>query len=254
MNRRLYTRNFGIGDVPDWVCPECMKGILRVKKNSFRYEETAESKRNHNDDWEPYMNKYVYSCLLVCPRNICRGVVSSSGHGEVNWYQDYDDVTGAPEDIMADSFSPRYFHPPLNIFVVPRKTPKNVKEEIKQSFALFFCSPGSAANRIRIALEKLLTHLGVKRFVNANGKRHSLKLHNRIELLPNKYSGVKNLFLAVKWLGNAGSHATRDISSADVLDCYQILEEALNRLFDRNHMPIDILVNLINQNKGPRGN
>ena len=37
--------------------------------------------------------------------------------------------------------------------------------------------------------------------------------------------------MAVKWLGNAGSHSHKTISADDVLDAYEIMEEILKKIY-----------------------
>ena len=69
----------------------------------------------------------------------------------------------------------------LKLFLLPKNTPKDVVEEINQSFELIFCNPPSASNHIRIALENLLTHMKVKRYENKNGKKIFLNLLRCLE-------------------------------------------------------------------------
>tara|TARA_B100000315_G_C14298370_1_gene460672 strand:- start:209 stop:610 length:402 start_codon:yes stop_codon:yes gene_type:complete len=127
-----------------------------------------------------------------------------------------------------------------------------VSEEIEKSFSLFFSDAPSAANHIRIALEDLLTHLKIKRYKSKENKRTFLALHSRIELLPAKYKHLQDLFFAVKWLGNAGSHSDRVVTMDDVLDAYEIMEEILQDLFVKKTKRVKNLAKKINKTKGPK--
>ena len=120
-----------------------------------------------------------------------------------------------------------------------------------QSFELFFCNPPSSANHIRVALEKLLNHLKVKQYEIIKGRKRFISLHKRIEIISTKYRGLKEDFLALKWLGNAGSHSHKIIMIDDVIDAYEIFESVLHELFKSKS--IRKLVKQINKKKGPTG-
>ena len=125
-------------------------------------------------------------------------------------------------------FRPKYFFPHLRIISLPRDTPDDVAGELEESFKLLFCSPSSASNHLRIAVENLLTALKVKRHKKGSKqgqRRIRLGLHARIEILPKKHEHLQDLLLAIKWLGDVGSHRTGSITMDDVLDAYEIMEE-----------------------------
>jgi len=83
------------------------------------------------------------------------------------------DEDGVPYQGDKVFFSPKHFSPHLKIFICPEDTPDNVSKEIERSFSLFFSDAPSAANHIRIALEDLLTHLKIKRYI-VKGKKCTL--------------------------------------------------------------------------------
>ena len=254
MDRKLYKLPFRHEHIPRWACPTCGKGTLNLIKDSFKSFETASSKKYRgSQDWDPLEIEYVYSCLLVCLNEYCKEVITNSGEGFVDVDVEYDD-NGHPEHKLYDFYRPKYFHPHLKLFSLPKNAPKDVVEEINQSFELIFCNPPSASNHIRIALENLLTHMKVKRFENRNGKKIFLTLHRRIDLIPTKYKTLKEYCLALKWLGNAGSHSSKKITLDDVFDAYEIMDEVLRELFEEKPKHIKKLVKTINKIKGPKGN
>lgn len=239
--------------LPRWVCPTCGKGILKIKQDTFNSVETQGSKKaRRHEGWDPDWIEYVYSCLLVCSNEACKDVVANSGEGFVDVDVDYDD-NGRPQQKWSNFFRPKYFYPHLKLFSLPAGAPKDAVEEINQSFELFFCNPPSASNHIRIALEKLLTYLKVKRYETKNGKKFFLNLHRRIDLIPRKYQSLKDFCLAIKWLGNAGSHSDKKITLDDVMDAYEIMDEVLRELFEKKQEQIKKLVKTINKKKGPKG-
>ncbi|KOO54273.1 hypothetical protein ACS33_14825 [Edwardsiella ictaluri] len=114
---------------------------------------------------------------------------------------------------------------------------------------MFFTSPNAAANNIRIAVERLLTELGVPDRTAQGG---FIKLHNRIEQIPSDYKIFKDALLAIKWNGNAGSHqGGNQLSVDDVIDIYEIIEDVLKKIYDSDQGRIAEIIARINKNKGP---
>lgn len=251
MDRKAYKLPLKRNSVSRWACPSCMKGFLRVKADTFHAEETKESKKAHgHENWYPDWIEYVYSCLLECTNPACKDIVANSGTGSVDFDVEYDE-DGSPSQTFEDFFAPKHFAPHLKLFLCPKGTPDNVSAEIEKSFSLFFSDAPSAANHVRMALENLLTHLKIKRYEVRGKRRTFLALHRRIELLPSKYKHLQDLFFAVKWLGNAGSHSDRVVTKDDVLDAYEIMEEILQDLFVKKTIQVKKLAKQINKTKGP---
>lgn len=252
MDRKPYKTPFRKNSVTKFVCPTCTKGNLKVKENSFLHQETRSSRLAHSHDaWDPDWIVYVYSCLFECTNSACKEVVSSTGTGFVD--QDfYYDENGNPDVNYDDYFRPVYFEPHLCFFSIPKATPDSVTDEVNTSFSLIFSDPASSSNHVRIALEHLLTFLKIKRFNTKNGKRLYLNLHQRIDLLPQKYDHVKDLFFTVKWLGNAGSHSGQEVTIDDVFDSYELLSEILSEVFENKRESAKSLAKRINKKKGPK--
>ncbi len=252
MDRKAYKSSFQNSGLTPFYCPSCGKGRLKVKQSSFSQCETRPSRRAHGHeafdfDWV----EYVFSCILECTNSNCKDVVSTTGSGGVD--QDYiHDENGEVDVDYYDYFRPKFFHPHLKIFELPQQTPETVSTEIDTSFSLLFSDPPSSANHIRIALENVLTDLRIKRFVTPNGKRKFLNLHQRIDLLPTKFDHVKELFYAVKWLGNAGSHSHQQVTFDDVFDAYEIISQILDEVYDNRREKVAALAKKINKKKGPR--
>jgi len=252
MDRKLYKLPFRKNKVPDWICPTCGKGVLVISEDTFHFEELSLSKEAHGEEaWEPEWIEYVYSCLLKCSNDSCREVVANSGVGSADLEGSYDE-NGIPIQEWYDYFQPRYFQPHLKIFIYPDNTPEDVFLEIDQSFSLFFSNPASASSHLRIALENLLTHLKVTRQETKKGKTLLLSLHRRIDLVPDKYKDLKDMLLAVKWLGNAGSHAKREVTGDDVMDAYEIMDVVLREIFENKAKKAKALAKKINKKKGPK--
>jgi hypothetical protein len=252
MDRVFLKAHFTEASPPDWNCPTCRKGLLRIKQGTLHSAEIRSSREAHDHEaWEPEWVREKYSCLLECNNESCKDIVASSGRGSVDH-----DVTfgrdGEPEYEYTRFFKPLFFDPPLRLFDVPSTAPDEVQHELEQSFAQFFASPSAALNFARSAVEALVTHLGVKRFFVQKGKRRPLSLHARIELLPAQYGHVKDLLLAIKWLGNAGSHPGSEISADDVLDAYELIHHVLGEIFGGRSKAMKSLAKKVNRRRGPK--
>lgn len=252
MDRKTFKLPFTKTGVSRYQCPSCRNGMLQVQDGTFHQSETKESKQAHDHPaWEPEWIEFIYCCLFKCTNSACEDVVSSSGKGRVEEEYSYDE-NGQTQRDYEEYFTPHYFTPHLKVFSCPEGTPEEVEKEIDKSFSLLFSDPSSSANHIRIALEHLLTHLKIRRFTRSNGRLHFVSLHKRIDLLPAKYDHIKDIFLAVKWLGNAGSHSAHEVTMDDVFDSYELLEELLGEILSAKRKKAKILAKKINTKKGPK--
>jgi hypothetical protein len=253
MDRRTFKIPFTKDDTPDWICPRCNKGLLRFIEGRFFFEESKDSKDAHSHEaWDPDWVALIYSGMLKCENGRCGEVVTSLGVGSV----DIDVVfgpEGEPDQVWVEFFRPKYFEPPLQLFSIPKNCPESVSVPLNDSFRQFFSSPSAASNSVRIAVEALLTCLDVKRFSAKNGRRIFLTLHSRIALLPEKYKELGDLLLAIKWLGNAGSHVSSLVTMDDVLDAYELMDHVLDELFAEKAKKAKALAKEINKKKGPKG-
>jgi hypothetical protein len=230
INRRLWKQPFYEYRIPAWQCPTCFSGLLVLRENSFQFAQTTESKNAQpEEDWgDRDWITYTFSAILDCSNKACKECVTTCGQGGIS--EDYSPVEDGSYDLTYTKwFTPEYFFPPLVIFPVPRHCPQSVADETKASFRLFFCDQASASNHIRKAVENLMTEQGIKRFDTKNGQRVAVPLHRRIDLYSNRNRDIAELLMAIKWIGNAGSHAG-EINKDDVLDAYEILEIVLDEL------------------------
>lgn len=92
-----------------------------------------------------------------------------------------------------------------------------------------------------MTLEKLMDHLRMPtKRKTEKGKYHELKLHDRLLLFQESDPKQGNRLLAVKWLGNTGSHEEQ-VSAEDLLDAYEVLEHALAEILDKTSSRVDAL-------------
>ena len=105
-------------------------------------------------------------------------------------------------------------------------------------------------NNSVVTIDAILTNKRVKRFSNVKGKRKLINLHDRIVEFEKKDPGIAKKLLAIKWLGNEGSHANT-MTKNDVLDAYEILESVLDDLFVGYKKAVERKVFQINKIKKP---
>lgn len=250
-NRDLWLNNSFTRTVcPEWSCPTCMLGKLTVMPDCVYSNETRSSIQHRDDpDWEAYWISYKFSSSLKCDNTKCGDVVVSSGWGSVeeayietddDWISEY-----------YDSFRPEYFTPHLKYFVIDSVCPQSIQDEIDKSFSLFFLDSHSCANKIRIAIELLMNEFKIPASKLVRGKRQMLSLHARIVKFGVKYPKATNALLAIKWIGNAGSH-TSSIEKSDIIDAYDILEHSLKEIFSSKEKELNKIIKEINKKKAPR--
>ncbi len=248
----LYS-SFTLDSKIKWPCPSCGNTSLSIKKDNLHYEYTAETQEmvSREQTWDDEWLKYTFSGFLHC--RSCSEFIAVSGSGQIIQLFHFDKITGEQHDIYAINFEPSYFHPPLHIFPIPEKCPETLKDRIVDTFKLYWVDPSSCANKIRIALEHLMDQQKVvKTESTKKGKRRKLKLHERIVKYESKNKKVADLLLAIKWIGNSGSHLA-SLQRHDLLDAYQLLEFSLKKLYDNKEIELVRLSKKINtKRKGIR--
>jgi Domain of unknown function (DUF4145) len=231
VNRHLWTATLRKHHCPPWPCPVCTVGTVRLVKDSLNERETAESKKDRKfiDDWDPDWLSYVFTANGVCSNENCSQDFAISGTGGVEPGYDEDGQT------WEEFFSPKACFPMPHIITIPPKCPTDVEEDLVEAFSLFWAHRGASANAIRYALEKLLTSQGVP--TQTGGKKDPAKfvllpLHQRIDLFSKSEPEIGNHLMALKWLGNTGSHG-RKVDRDDLLDAFEILEHSLEEIIEK---------------------
>jgi len=236
----------------NWGCPTCHQGILKYKDENFSYKEDSDYHINGDERWYQIPNdiKFRYILLLKCTNPSCQESVVNVGEYNIEKYQDYNEDREII-DFEKHWFFPKYFYPPLHIFQIPESTPTEIKKTIIESFSLYFANSFAATNQIRLALEILMTELGVERtYKNTKGEDVFFSLDRRIKKLDEKYSEIKDKCLAIKWLGNSGSHGDNNMTFNDVLNGYDLLLYILNILYPTNPNHIDEITTSLIDNEG----
>jgi hypothetical protein len=229
MERELWSKHIGEHFMPSWPCPVCLRGHTQLVPKSLRYEETQPSKAEHGHEaWDPDWIEYVFTAWGQCSHQPCKQLFAISGVGGVDQY-----YTDEGENETYAHFKPSVCHPMPELIALPQKCPEVVASELRVAFALFWRHPEACAGRIRVALELLLDQLQLpRRRKSKAGKFTELTLHSRLEALSERSLTIGLQLMALKWLGNSGSHDGA-VSQDDLLDAFEILEHSLAELLEQ---------------------
>jgi len=238
--------------MPAWSCPRCNTGILHEAVNGRAVAEPHYSKEIHKEEWwEPEHINNRFCLRMVCSNPNCGEIVFVIGESDLVSYHD-----DKGDEQWDDRFQPHAAYPSIPVFRIVDDWPESVQRELTLAFANIWNDAAASANRLRTAVECLLDHIKVKKITISSKltppKRVKLSLHDRIISFRSKNGEAADVLLAIKWLGNAGSHADlRGISREAVLDGMELMEHVLHLLFDSKAKNVSKLVKSINKKKGP---
>lgn len=224
-------------------CPICGTGILNIPTNGEgTLKSETESSKEMNSYGGHYYSDYIFSIHLRC--NECNETVVVSGS---MWEENY---PSSEDGQIQRGFNPVVFYPAPKIIEIPTSCPKSVTKILNETFGLYWLDLGSCANKIRIAIEVLMDEQLVAKRKTVKKGEIDLTLHARLELFEKSKPEVSKLLMAIKWIGNAGSHFF-DIKNNDVLDAYELLEFTLEKLYNDREQKLLKLSDEINKNKKP---
>ena len=247
MDRFLWMQELSPRRCPPWPCPICHQGITVLTPNSVAFAETVQSVREHDAEaWDPEWVKHNFTAWAQCSNASCAQKFAIAGYGGVAPMPGDEETEWRWEEY----FVPTTCVPMPDVFPIPRKCPAAVQIELRGAFSLFWAHPAACAGRIRVALECLLNHLGEPtRKKTSKGTFAQLSLHARIEAFAKREPTVGNQLMALKWLGNAGSHDSQ-INKPDLLDAFEIVEHALAEVIDRRSRRVAQLAKKLTRKHG----
>ena len=232
-------------DIPAFPCPCCAR-TLSLVKDSLKTHASAESRYlydvgaiGHDE------GRGVFALTLECLSRSCQEAVTVSGSCRYSEYESHGDSE------VAAYLRPHCFTPPIHIFPISENCPERVKEALLVSFSLFWSSPPAAGNALRTTIEAFLDYYGVKKWTkDKNNKDAPIHLDARIKEYDKNFTDIAATLMAIKWIGNAGSH-TSDLTAENVIMGYQLFSHAMDEAFDKKSATIKKMVQKINKNKKP---
>lgn len=248
VNRSHFERSYS--EFPAWTCPTCEQGHLVLDKASFQNVETGPSKKAHDHPaWDVEWIENRFAGILICNFANCGELVAIGGSVTVEeqYEQDYD---GEIRQIYVDTFEPRFIFPAPPLVRLIQETPIAVKAKLVEAAGLVWQNSEASANQVRQAVESLMDCQKVIKTEMQKGKRARLSLHRRIKIFEKSDPANAEILLAIKWLGNTGSHLGK-LSRKDVFDAFDMIELVLTNLYSQSAKQIQRKAKAINKAKGP---
>ncbi|HHK8074307.1 TPA: DUF4145 domain-containing protein [Serratia marcescens] len=236
---------FSKDDLPSWLCPNCYRATLKLVPESFKIGRTPRAHKSHSVEgyWQGN-DEFIFSCILKCSQKNCEQPVAVFGVGD--YQQQWINGMGGEWEWF-DCYIPRSFYPPLPLFTSCEQYPKQIKEQLQELSAQLPGHPQAAINALRTALEMIMDHFDIPRV----DKGRYISLDSRINKIPSKYQNLKEGFLAMKWMGNTGSHNLKPVDNVDIDAACYMLDDFLLRIFRPENDHLETIVRL-NKNYNPR--
>src|SRR5690554_6801807 len=230
-------------------CPSCREGYIGFSSPTEDESHDSASARSH-PAFEPEWISGTFIVRGQCENPKCQQVVHGTGNYRVAYSRKSNrDNEFEYQEPHSSFYTLTHLHPPMVIMPIPKSAPDEVREGVLRASRVLFADPGLAATALRATVERFLTSEGISTTRSTGQFRNA---HERIkewrDADPNR-SSVANLFFAVKWLGNAGTHEDSDLTTMEVLNGARVLDEAFHRLF--TGPDIDARAQTINSAKGP---
>jgi hypothetical protein len=254
LTRTIWKNKFTIDNFPSWICPSCAKGILVGDKKSIKTVESFSSieARNH-DDWDPEWVSGSFGGTLKCNNSNCEEPILIIGKMDVVGEQEYDEQFGDWNFTYSEFLFPIAFVPTLHIFSIHSDVPDEIRKAVIDSFKVYWIDISSCGNKIRKVIELVMDEQKVSKTFIDRGKRKGYTLHKRIEIFKVTKTEEADLLMAIKWIGNSGSHTNEELTKDDILDAYEILEHVITKLYEKDSNRLKKLSKTINKKRKPIG-
>ena len=274
VKKSIWDKKKKLVEIPDFKCIKCDQGFFKSSKENTVQNQTSNSKHTFDILVEPDRIEYQFASLLICNNTLCEETLIITGQNHL-WQNGYESTidyeTGESLDIpdniekYEDNFKIETVSLPLQIITIPVEIDKELKEIIDKSFQLFWIDTSSCANKIRTAIEFLLTkkfkipktQLRKDKIKSTQIKpvffKARLTLGERIGLMKglnskfNKYKHLADNLKAIKWIGNDGSHNTDNIDKNILFDIYKILKTILEEVYSEEKREVKIITKAINK-------
>src|SRR5258708_24763002 len=179
---------------PQVACPVCKVGHLNP--DGITAVLSGRSTRMYDETHMAQARFGTFHGVLRCAVHKCRETVVVAGDYAVEVEsrkdRDYDEAF--------DVYRLRIALPALEIILPPTDTPTPVTKAIDSAAVVIWADPSAAANRLRFAIDELLTAYGMARYRNVSGKRRRLTTDRRIREFREYEYGAADALEAVKWI------------------------------------------------------
>ncbi|MDP8269738.1 MAG: DUF4145 domain-containing protein [Candidatus Tenebribacter davisii] len=248
MEKELFNYKIKAIDIKRWDCPYCQKGRLLLNEKEVITIDLAHTLPkgligSHDE--------YIYLRILGSLKcDYCDQSIEFISYLEktTNVYQigknDYVEEKN-------EFYYPSFFEPALHPIKLNKYLPEEIRKEIIKSFSLLWVDEKACANKIRSILELIMNQQRIRKgFRTRNGNWKKYNLHQRIVLFANKKKDISEYIMALKHIGNAGSHGSK-LNRDIILEAYEFLEYVLNNLYDKKYEILRKKMIQINKRKKP---
>lgn len=234
---------------PPFRCSHCGNPTIQKLGKTITHESAGSAQAHDHEAWEPEWISGVFVATAHCLNSSCKEKFALSGEYSVEADQ-YIAPDGNWDWHYTTNLKPKSFTPPIRLIELPNSTPDSVSAAICDASNLYFSDISGTANRLRQAVECYLDDQKIARKKRSkSGKLSSLTLHQRIELLHTKDSIAADHLMAVKWIGNVGSHSN-DVSREYLDIGLRVVEKVLKLKFDNTDSELARSVKEIIERKG----
>jgi Domain of unknown function (DUF4145) len=248
LDRNLLASTFSRTEFPKLPCPRCKKGQLRLEPATLIIADPEYNAVGHSHpDWEPDWLVERFSAHLKCDDSKCgeRGVMS--GDSELVEIDEDDGSYG-----LESMLRPQSLFPAVALIDIPEAASYEVRTELWKSFGQFWTDIDAAANRVRVAIERLLDQLKVgTTTVNKHNKVVDLDLNGRIDRFAKTNPEFKEALHGLRMMGNLGSHGT-GVNREVFLDGLEMLEDALSDLIGGKKNRMKAIAQMLVASKGKK--
>lgn len=191
---------FSLDAVPDWTCPWCRNGVLRLLPDRFRFGPAA---------------PYAFDGVLRCSGCAREPTISGVGRLEHVTLSTSHNESYLEEDRVV--FSPTKFRPTFPLFPIDGGWPEALQNALEDCFVSFWIDLAACAAGFRAALGRTLVGAGFGKPAGLRGKLTALK-RSRPELAGE--------LLAIRWIARGEAPADR----FKVLDALGPMERCFREL------------------------
>lgn len=253
MNKEIWNKRYFTNKNPiDYSCPNCNIGILKIDNDKLLIKVKPGQEEMERYGYQNGI-EYIFTAILVCKNNECGSVVSMTGDLQKDIRIGLELDNGEWVEDSISEYKPKFCHPPLRLIPIGKDVRKEVKEQLLLSFSHFYNDLSSCANRIRNCIELILDDLNAaKKYRNGvNVLRPFRTLHDRITNYQKSNKRIGNLLLAIKIIGNEGSHIGV-VEVQDIIDAYEFLERILDHVYHKTEKDLHLRASEIVSRNKPR--
>lgn len=210
-----------------WRCGVCWSGTLQLDEQSFKKHK-----------------RVINSATLRCSNEHCQKRFSLVG--KQKFFEGKYEVSPTYIRITEHRLYPSHFQPELPLFELPKELSESAKESMQLSFNHFWYDLDACINKLRQCLEILVLENGGV----------GTSLHQKIDSLGQILGeDIKQKLLALKWIGNEGSHSGPDFTREQVLNTYELLSSVFLKLYPDHSKEEEMqkFVSRVLDNKGIKG-